>query len=262
MYKAFVLVGSFSALAGVLTIGCSSSSGSSPGVSPGSDDGGTPVDTSDSGLPRHPISAPDASNSVGDDSGAPTGDAAAAACSPADESTFVAPAYVPAIKHAGQCTAAQITAFATACSPATGTPATCSAFRTANTACLSCIVTPSNATSYGAFVAYPNGALGTNIDGCIELTVPTTGPACAASDQGALDCIHAACDTACGALASMADFTAYDACALKAQQGTCASIVSASTTACASISPDAGASSVCFAQTPDLAALATLFCGP
>ena len=178
---------SASVLALVASTGCSSSSTASGTAQ----DSGTATATDSS--------APEDSGSPGTDSGTTGGDTGTTnpgdgsmplACAPAtDAGTYASVTYVPATKGTNQCASTDIAAFVTACVTSTN-QADCPNWFAANvagqaadgggagTTCGNCIAPMNN--NGGASID-PMGYVNPNYAGCIQLTDPTSGPACAAA---------------------------------------------------------------------------------
>jgi hypothetical protein len=239
--------------------GADTSSGSSSG-STGSSSGGEDATGSSSG----------ATGSSSGGSGSSSG--STSTCPPSgDAGAFTAPTYAPATKGQGVCQMTDIQAFITAC---VTTPAGCQAWIAANiaggaadgggagTTCGNCIFKPDNS---GGVWLDPNNYFGPNYAGCIQLTDPTNGAACAAAFNNINGCDGNYCDIYQGSQ------TNYTCCttAENGTGGTCASYNSTEMTACnADLTVDGGAlAASCFpgsgstAQQTDLTYVINLICG-
>ena len=229
------------------------------GSGSGTDSGASTVPVADAGM--HAQMTPPALDSGGSPS-TPT-DAGAPACSPMDQSAFMPAAYVHAVKQAGKCTAAQLTAYVTACFSTTSTAATCTTFTgaSANTACAACLAPPAAASTPGPiFLGSDGQPAGFNTPGCIELVDPMKGPACAPAYDAAGQCGASAC-SGC-AVTDMASAQVANMCATAALKGTCSSFSTKADSACAADVADGGAASICQLNTDaDIAAALALFCG-
>ena len=237
--KSFGLI-SLSALVGALTYGCSSSN-SNGGGGTGDDSGVTGSD----GSTKHDGGGDGGVIHPGGDSGT-TGDADPGACMPGDVSTFTPPAYVPAKKTAGACTATQISSFYDGCLAPNSTMTTCAPFGStgtaANKACAACIVSADTASAYGALIEQ-KGLVSVNIPGCIELKDAGGGLACAKSYQASEKCNDAACAANCP-VTDDASFQLYQACVQQAAANGCKTFSTAA--ACADAEADGGLAAACF----------------
>jgi len=182
-------------------------------------------------------------------------------CPPADLGTWQPPAYHHAdMAQSMACTAALISDFYASCLDPNATPMECnqnwgSGQDPAHQTCQNCLVTQGTALTWGPVVAY-GMMVSLNIAGCIELKDPAQ-VTCATSLEQADACEHQACDAPC----SKYDLAAYDQCIAAADQGACATYVSAA--GCAAAEADGGAAAVCLGgQTfqDKFTALAQVFC--
>jgi hypothetical protein len=186
-------------------------------------------------------------------------------CHPRSVTSF-SPTWVPPLgSHVGACDAQQIATYFDQCFGSDGSPASCSAFVSspANAGCVSCLDTPSTATSYGALI--DNGVVVyVNVGGCVSLVEPCN-LACAQAFEAVPQCSTAACDPTlyCSATSD------YSVCEQASQNGTCACDGFVASGDCMkSIAVDGHpAFATCFgSQTNDFQALytavATFICGP
>jgi len=194
---------------GALVYGCSSSSNNATG---GNDAGSQDGSTTD--VVGHKEAAPQ-SDSGGDDSSSST-------CpTPADLSTWKPPSYVPAKTSPGACTATVISGYDAACyNQTTGSTAACKAFQTANAACTACLQSKSTDATWGLLISW-GGVVNLNLGGCLQLEAPSES-ACALSQEVAIACVHAACDTVCPVTSgNQASFTQWQACEMTANTDAC-----------------------------------------
>jgi hypothetical protein len=176
-------------------------------------------------------------SSSGSSSGFGGGDASA--CQPGDVGTYRPGSYRLA-SGAGQgaCIAGAsgdpIAGFFDACLGPSATTDKCNTFRSANSTCVSCILTPESAPKYGPLIEH-GGFVTVNVAGCIELADPGA-LACAKAVQALAGCELAACEANCPVHDSDS-LTAYEACATNAETGGCDTYATAAT--CALTEPDA-----------------------
>lgn len=235
--KSFGMI-SLGALVGALTYGCSSTTANNGGG--GGDDGG--VSTSDggkdSGVKKDGGTTGGDSGTTGDDGGTTT------TCAPGDVSTFMPPAYKPAARMAGACTAAYITAFYDNCLAANATMQTCAPWGSSgdgmHKACAGCILSAETASSYGALVEH-KGTVSINVAGCME--IKQGNQTCAKAYQASDACNEAACAANCP-VTDDASFQLYQACVQQAAANGCKTYGQAA--ACADAAADGGAAAVCF----------------
>ena len=181
-------------------------------------------------------------------------------CAPADVSAFQPPAYKPAHRQQGACTAAQISSYFQSCFAVGNTMQTCATFTSANQACASCITTPDTAASYGAVITRA-GIVSIDIGGCIELEDPN-GLACAKAYRASELCPVAACNASCP-VTDDASFQLYLACSQQAAANGCSAFTMGA--ACANAEADGGAAAACLQgqSFEDLYnQVAPIFCGP
>lgn len=257
--------------------GCSSKT-SGNGTTPPAGDSGT-VKMGDSGTTGHDGSmAQDSGSSSGDTGGGDTGGDSgdAGSCSPpASVASFTPATYVPAVAHQGVCSTTQVTAFISACGfSQSATPQTCTTWQTANVgadggnACGNCILAPMNNGGLwldpegmnNAYVGEPNYA------GCIQLTDPTHGSACAAAFNNVNACDGVACDMSCAM-----EPQDFGNCAATVNAAGCSKYNTAEMSACSSDFDDAGnptaSTAVCFPSVTsgngddDLTYIVNLICG-
>jgi hypothetical protein len=177
-------------------------------------------------------------------------------------SKFTPVTYVPAVANQGVCDTATIAAFVAACGDK-GSQTKCDTWQTTNvlgdagagTACGNCIFAPMN---NGGTWTDPEGYFGPNYGGCIQLTDPTNGPACASALDNADGCVGVACDSC-----SSGDI---DACRDAAAKASCSSYASTEQTACKKDDGDGGAFTTCSpgagtSLDPDFTYIAGLICG-
>lgn len=240
---------SLAALAGALIYGCSSSSDSPAGT--GGDDAGGHVDASGG-----TDGASDALVKL--DSKAE----AAAQCQPADVSGFMPPAYVPAHRQPGVCTAQQITDFYSHCFDTTRTKAACDADKAAAPACTTCLEVPSTTATWGATYTH-NGVVTVNVAGCMELLGGPDGLACAKKSQAATACDDAACSASCP-VTDDASFQLYLACIQQSAANGCSTQNTAVQTCEQQLNMGDGGAVQCFGgqNFQDIYnAIAPIFCG-
>jgi hypothetical protein len=242
------------ALAGVSCGGSTANSAADAGNSPGGGDASAPVDASgETGTPS--------------DAGAPVADASRpgrdagphGTCTPSTATFTPRTAPVP-VPNQEVCAPSAIAAFVTACGD-NGTLTSCNAWLATNTAtdagagnaCGNCIAAPNNS---GGLYFDPNGVFNPNYGGCVELLDKTGGAACAAAFNNQSDCEGVACDSC---------MQGYYGCLNAADQGSCATYVSADNTACAMDNADGGALNTCApdpnGQDGDYTFILTLICG-
>jgi hypothetical protein len=177
------------------------------------------------------------------------------------------------------CTATDISAFLKACGD-NSQPTDCNNWIDANlagadggggTACGDCIV-PANATGTGgaSFVTFDtmgNGYFGPNYPGCIQLTDPTNGPACAGAYNNLFQCLGLECNTCTG---TAGDGTSEDpeACenADVSAGGICSSYLAPYQSGCMADNADGGAAAQCepgggTTINPDWTLIINLICG-
>ena len=205
---------SMAVLAGAIAVGCSSSS----------DSGGTPAVDSGTPIVDSGKTVKDTGSVVPGDDDSSTGEDAASACVPADETGYTA-TWHPAKPASASCTQAQIDAYhdcltngqtnPAACTPFTGTSASA-----ANKACASCILTDASSASYGPLIAH-SGTVELNVPGCIAVaTNDPQGTGCAGKYQAASGCRNASCAANCP-VTDDASFTLEQQCESAAAAGTC-----------------------------------------
>jgi hypothetical protein len=261
----------------ILTVfaGCSSSS-----TSAGSSDaaGGSDV------IVKHDSSGSSSGSSSGgsgDDSGGDSGGTCSAGVA------YTSLTWTNVVAHQGLCSAADLSAFLTACGDAaTGTAgqATCTAWLGANvagqeadgggagTACGNCILPPNKAGTGGAsflfFDSMGNGYFGPNYPGCIQIRDTTNGPACAGAYNNLYECVDLQCSLCTG---TNGDGTSQDPAACEqgdvATGGICASYLSPYQTSCMGDNADGGIADQCSPgaatqkQNPDWTLIINLICG-
>jgi hypothetical protein len=256
----------------ILTVfaGCSSSSTSAGGNDAA---GGSDV------IVKHDSSGSSSSGSSsggsGDDSGGDSGGTCSAGVA------YTSLTWTNVVAHQGLCTAADLSAFLTACGDKQ-TATSCNTWITANLAgadggggstCGNCIV-PANALGTGgaSFVTVDattgNGYFGPNYPGCIQLTDPTNGPACAGGYNNLFSCLGSECDNCTG---TNGDGTSQDPAACQqgdvAAGGICASYLAPYQTSCMTDNADGGVADKCSPGTatntidPDWTLIINLICG-
>ncbi len=163
---------------------------------------------------------------------------------------FTPPGYTKTVPQPGVCTAAEITAFETACGDAY-TASACDAWLTANiapgdagggTACGNCIFTPTTVAYQGAaYLACDDTScvFDPNYEACVAIVDPTNGPACAAAWDPLQQCSGAQCGD-CGTAAT------YGTCSdtVAATGGACSQYASQFATGCATDLGDGGAPAI------------------
>ncbi|MGH7283173.1 MAG: hypothetical protein ACRELY_16730, partial [Polyangiaceae bacterium] len=191
----------------------------------------------------------------GDDTAAPTGgdattdvqkkeaasaneDTGAVACTAQLPAGYAPGSFVPPVTTNTACTSAQVQAYYDNCYSTTASSSTCTPFvgDAANTACVSCMETPTNASKYGAVLALDNDTALANISGCMAIIdgdLSDTG--CGAKVEAAALCNDAACDQNCPIDSSStttlnASFKAYNTCEQQAAAGPCATEAEGATT--------------------------------
>jgi hypothetical protein len=129
------------------------------------------------------------------------GAAGAAGCAPTPLADWKPTWVPPATPTPGACSADQLATELQLCvAPATLDQAACDAFKLdrKNTACLSCIFTPTSDSSYGPVSVDANDFWQTNISGCIAvIDGDATATGCGAKVQAYEDCLRAACEANC-----------------------------------------------------------------
>jgi hypothetical protein len=193
-------------------------------------------------------------------------------CPPDSTSSYTAPTYVPAVEHQNVCSTSAISAFVSACGD-NGTLTSCNTWLAANVqggqadgggagnACGNCVFAPMN--NGGAWVD-PDGIFSPDYAGCVQLTDATHGTACAGALNDVFGCDGVACDNACPANGTAADF---DACVSAANSGSCSSYSSSEASSCATDAADGGALGTCSPGAasgtldPDFTYIVTLICG-
>jgi hypothetical protein len=199
------------------------------------------------------------------------------ACPPAPTAPYDASTYVPAVGHQGVCTTADIAAFVAACArsskPTLGALLSCNRWVVENvnlaslgvsgvdggsgTACGNCIIAPMN---NGAARTDPVGVGQPNYAGCIQLTDPIHGLACAAVWESATACEEEAC-AYCTDNGTVED---EKACIHVADQTLCQSLVATKNAACADDLVEGGVIDKCSPDdggAQDNVYITTLICG-
>jgi len=198
-----------------------------------------------------------------------TSDVNTGTCSPSttidtSQVTWVA----PITPNANACSATQVQALYDGCFGTNASSTACNGFinTSANTTCYACMVsTYGKSTSYGALVQI-GGVDYANIAGCIAvLTGDTSSTGCGAKDQAVTDCETLACEDNCPEVTDNTSFEEYTNCTQAADQGVCASYISAE---CdlqdAGLDGAASAYATCVNQSSFenyYFAMATVFCG-
>ena len=185
----------------------------------------------------------------------------AGGCAPGDVSSF-SPNWVPPKPASSACTQANIDQYAKDClDPQTGNTTACNAFQTANKACVTCLVTPESATTYGAAISQANGVISLNVGGCIALLSGDLGASgCGAKYEANRQCAAAACDEPCP-IPNGDDpaFQKYLKCLTAAEKTSCKAY-----SAAVCPEPDAGAVAACSLNgasfVDNFKALAPIFC--
>jgi hypothetical protein len=128
----------------------------------------------------------------------------------------------PATPTPGACSPDQLATELELCvATATYDQAACDAFRIdrANTACLSCIFTPTSESTFGAVSVDANNFWQTNLGGCIaEVDGDATPNGCGAKEQAYDDCLSTVCEASCWVGQPAAVF---DSCQARAKAGDC-----------------------------------------
>lgn len=216
----------------------------------------SPVDSYAPSDSSHPTDAPESADAGGGD------------CGPVMSAVGFKPStYVPAVGHQGVCSPAQVAEFVNDC--VAGTSATaCDTWQTTNlpsdagagTPCGNCILAPDN---NGGLWIDPTGSFWPNWAGCIQLTDPTNGPACAAAANNVDGCVDTACDGICDVDTEYCGGTACTACSNQLNSTTCKSYSTTATTAC---TPAQAAVSACTnasgGQVMNFTDVILLICGP
>jgi hypothetical protein len=220
--------------------------------------------------------SPDTSNKP--DSGAPVSDAASdegpidapvdvfIGCDPASVAAFQPPAYVPAVAHQDVCSSSDVAEFLASCVTGLGNQ-TCAEWAQANVAsnggagtpCGNCLAPRENG---GAVWYDPLGQDWPNYAGCIELTDPVHGKACARAYANANACKTTACDHVCRSTTAECSGTCND-CYDDSLEAGCGPYDTAEQAACATDFADGGAFQTCGAGgvTDSFARIAVLICG-
>jgi hypothetical protein len=152
-----------------------------------------------------------------------------------------------------------IGAFFDACLGPNATTDQCNAVRQANAACVSCILTPDSARSYGPLIDH-GSFVSANVAGCLELLVPAA-LSCAKAVQALDECEQAACKANCP-VHDAASLTDYETCATQTESGGCQTYATAAN--CAITEPDAAPkAAVCLGDFQSFySAVVPVFCGP
>jgi hypothetical protein len=172
---------------------------------------------------------------------------------PADVSTFTAPAFTPPAVKKGACTDQQIQDLYAACFASNATA--CNSFEQNNAACAACVMTTPNAP--GPLVQQSNGIVALNVAGCVAIvTGDSSSTSCAAGVQANFDCEGAACDAQCPVV-DQPSFQLYQQCTQAAEAGGCSKYAQAQ------CGLDAGASQCAVQDFKDgFFAIVPLLCGP
>lgn len=215
---------------------------------------------SDAGLDAD-VSDADADADRDGEAGAPSD---AGTCSPV-LNNFAPTFKPPGALHQNKCTQAQLDAVIAACADgSTYTAAGCTAAKSANATCASCMITDLSAATLGAFIEEQDGAeFYLNIAGCITATENDGATGCGAKVQAYQECQAAACSSVSCTVVDDATDTNYDDCKFDASGSVCASYEPDSECDTAALMADA--SVLCdpngYASYLDAAkAYATLFC--
>jgi hypothetical protein len=192
-------------------------------------------------------------------SGAGASAGGAGACSPTPLGDWKPKWVPPATPTPGACSAGQLATELKLCvATATYDQAACDAFRIdrANTACLSCIFTPTSESTFGAVSVDANNFWQTNLGGCIaEVDGDATPNGCGAKEQAYDDCLSAACEANCWVGQPAAVF---DSCQAQAKAGDCQVYLNAAVCARA----PKYAECLAYATFPDyFSGISNLFCG-
>jgi hypothetical protein len=167
------------------------------------------------------------------------------------------PAFVTPVPQLNTCTSTQIAAFVTACASATATTTTCNAWfaDTTNTTCIGCIEPTANGSPTNSGASLTDAA-GTsfNVEGCIALTDPVNGTACAQALTPVQECDDAACADCAGSTDANLQTCSTTA---ESSGGACVTYIAGANAACASDFVDGGADTTC----NDPTYLVNLFCG-
>jgi hypothetical protein len=189
--------------------GCSSSDNGSA-----SDAGASEAAAIDS-----PVSHRDSSPITTDDAGGDDGPAATTCPTPADVSSWPAPALHTPKTSTSACTAKDIADYDAAClNTATRTMADCTAFGSSRATCQACIESTSTDTTWGPLVAF-SGVVNINLGGCLALVDPQSA-SCGRKVQDYDECVHAACDGVCP-VTSTATFALWEQCQMTATAQGC-----------------------------------------
>ena len=202
--------------------------------------------------------SPDSSTTKDSGTG-PKGDGGLAC--PPSTATFTPRGSGTPVPNQQVCGTQQIADFVTACGDQ-GTQAACNTWMAANmagdagagTACGNCIMAPKN--NGGVFTDVTGGYFAPNYGACLELLDKTNGAACATAYNNVTDCEGIACDSCTKGVG---------ACVNAADQGSCASYLSAANTACAADNADGGTFATCApdpqGQNGDYTFIISLICG-
>ncbi len=224
--------------------------------------------------------------SVGDsgrfqrDSASPAGDATssgedggdevpAIACPPMSTASYEPPAYVPAMAHQGACAPQAIAEFVAACANASDGGRSCVDWQNVNvaadggagTACGNCIFAPAN---NGAVWVDPGGRINPNYSGCIQITDPVNGTACATAQENLNSCIGVACDYCPPSIAPPDSVDNFTGCVSAAASADCNRFDLALDACASDYQLDGGANFTCSPSsggTEDWTYIATLICG-
>jgi hypothetical protein len=241
-----------------LALGCSSSS-SPAAVTDASSPESSVATNNDAGA------SPGADSGHAGDSGAPSAAEAGPDCGPPGSAASFMPAtYLPAVGNQGVCTAADVANFVNVCILGT-TEAPCNSWSEANVAsdagagtpCGNCILPVEN---NGPIWSDPLGYIWPNTAACIQLSDPTTGPACAAAFNNIAGCVDTACDPICSMDSEYCGGVACSSCSMDLETTTCTKYQTAFEQSCMSVSAldtcqSANTQAVAFAN------IITMICG-
>lgn len=173
----------------------------------------------------------DGGNSSGSSSGAGQTADAAACMPPSNLPNTNFPPYAAVMSMTAACDSMQISGFVSSCVASGATSSGCGSWANSNPTCAGCIVqgTDAGVTETGAILFDANGKpVSGNVPGCVALTDPANGPACATQLEPLMQCVAAACGTC-------TDQTTFSSCehVARGSGGVCASLSSAAAMPCA-----------------------------
>jgi hypothetical protein len=185
------------------------------------------------------------------------------------DGNFTATQMTAPFANAGLCSAADITAFVTACG-ASSTQATCDAWQTAEGTsapdCLSCVFSDQAGPKWGLYVCDSQGACTFNTPGCLDVALGTVSLEKQAGGAGSCGDLYNdayGCESySCGACTTTSD---YDTCLTSADANQCKAYADpaySTTGKCAALDDASVTVNSCFgANDSDLTTMVTILCG-